>query len=63
MRNETFTLKGCIAKHETDAAILVVTEDEEHWIPFSQIEEIIRYPGNVADIRMTMWIARQKGLI
>ncbi len=54
----------CRFLHETDNAVLIETEDEEeHWIPFSQVEAMHHTHGDSGEIEMTQWIAQQKGLI
>lgn len=51
----------CEIEHETDEAIkIVVDDDEEYWIPISQVFEIHRHDGIVV---MSKWIAKEKGLI
>lgn len=61
---ELYTLTGAALLHETDSAILIEVDDEQIWLPFSQIERITRYPnGAVCDIVMSAWIARAKNLI
>lgn len=55
-----------LLKHRTDNAILIYdhASDMEHWIPLSQCPEIHHNPKTgEATIRITEWIARQKGLI
>jgi hypothetical protein len=57
----------CRIVTETDAAILIVVpgNDEEIWVPLSQVSCIVR--GNDAAqrdrITMTRWIADKKGLL
>lgn len=57
----------CEFKRETDAAILIVdpTTEEEHWIPLSQVNKIVRNAEDkrFGTIRMSEWIAQQKGLL
>lgn len=61
---ELYTLTGAALLHETDDAILIEVDDEQMWIPFSQIERITRYPKSSAcDIVMAAWLAKKKGLI
>jgi len=43
--------------HETDAAILIIHDGEELWMPKSQIAE-----GDDEALMITAWIADQKGL-
>ena len=47
--------------HQTDDAILIVQDDEEVWIPFSQITA----PGEEDELRemwIPLWLAEKKGL-
>lgn len=46
-------------------AVSIKIEDEWHWIPYSQIEELHRnrYDGSGEFVVMTKWIAQQKELI
>lgn len=50
---------------ETDAAFLLRIEDEEHWIPKSQIADASDYAMGDVDCSMSLteFIARQKGLL
>lgn len=56
---------ACIIQRETDNAVLIKdpADDEEHWIPYSQIEMIKRLEGMQAIVRMSDWIAEKKGLL
>jgi len=49
---------------ESGKAVSIKIEDEWHWIPYSQIEELVRDPNsrNNDKVVMTRWIAQQKGL-
>ena len=59
--SEAFTLE-CHSPIETTNAILIALEDgTETWIPFSQIESIIREVDGRLSITMTKWIAQKKG--
>lgn len=51
----------CRFLRETDNAVLIEVEGEEHWIPLSQVSEM--HKGKAGKIVMTQWIANQKGLI
>lgn len=46
---------------ETDAAVLISVDDEDHWIPLSQVSSM--HKGPKSTIVMSQWIANQKGLI
>ena len=59
-KNEVFELKDVEFKHETSKALLIVYDDEEYWIPLSQVEEIHRAEGRIV---MSAWIAKQKGFL
>ena len=50
---------------ETDAALLVSIDGEEHWIPKSQItdDSEVWKQGDVGTLVITEWIAQEKGLI
>lgn len=60
---ELYTLKSAEFIRETDNAILVRLDDEDIWIPFSQIERRTLYPDGRFEVTMTAWIAKKKGLI
>ena len=49
---------------ETEKAFLIRIDDEEYWIPFSQIADPEEYREGDTDgeISITEWIAREKGL-
>lgn len=53
------------AKKETDRALLVEIDGEEHWIPKSQIldDSEVYEEGGEGVLVVTTWIAKQKGLI
>jgi hypothetical protein len=55
---------ACTFKRETDAAVLVYdhANEEEHWIPLSQVEEMHKDRDGRGTIVVTDWIAQQKGL-
>jgi hypothetical protein len=57
-------LEGCRVKKITAAAILIEYDDEEHWIPISQIDQPDRLEQGDEDITIgvTEWIAKQKGI-
>ena len=57
---ELYTLKGVEIKAETAKAILIEVDEEEIWIPLSQITD---RDDDVGEITMSAWIAREKGLI
>jgi len=62
---ENVYLEDVLVKVTTDKALLVEVEDEEHWIPRSQIvedETVIREKGDRGTLCITKWIATQKGL-
>ena len=64
-RQATFEMACIFVGPETEGAILV--EDPvtniQHWIPFSQVEEIHREgKTNLGTIVMTEWVAKKKGL-
>lgn len=63
---ELYTLRDAKIAKETDAAILVIepATGEQIWIPLSQVDRISRKPNSdEADISMTIWIAKKKGLL
>lgn len=64
---EMFELTECNVVRESDAAVLVETkEGVKLWIPTSQVTKIVRVNGGgegfKSTVRMTAWIAKQKGL-
>lgn len=57
------TVEGLTIVRETDNAILVQHEGDEHWIPLSQVSKITRTTNKGQDtVTMTAWIAGKKGL-
>lgn len=58
--DEKFELTGVDFKAETARALLIVHNEEEYWIPLSQIHELHKAEGRIV---MTAWIAKQKGLL
>ena len=60
------TLTGITFVRETDAAVLIETEDtvEPVWIPLSQVEKMVKSKNpQGSSITLSTWIARKKGLI
>lgn len=50
----------------TGTSMLVIVEDEEYWLPLSQIDEEaseIRKKGDIGRLCLTEWIAEIKGLV
>jgi len=54
---------------ESHAAVLIrdPADGREHWIPFSQVEKIVRDASDAlgaqtGTVTMSEWIAKQKGL-
>jgi len=48
----------------TDKAGLFRIDEEEHWIPWSQVDEgcELKKDGDIGTLICTEWIAEQKGL-
>lgn len=64
MGSDDFEVKGATILRDSTNAILLEIDDEEHWIPFSHIIKLTRYPtSNAADVLMTRWIASKRGLL
>jgi hypothetical protein len=53
----------CSRERETDAAVLIVVDGEEVWLPLSQIESMHFDARNEGTVRVASWLARKKGLI
>jgi hypothetical protein len=56
---------ACAIISETEGALLIEdpASQQQHWIPWSQIEKITRDKGGrTGVVEMTEWIAQQKGL-
>lgn len=56
---------ACSFLSETAKAVQILDYEtgEQLWIPISQVEEMHHRPDGTGTIRMTNWIAKQKGLI
>ena len=52
----------CKRERETDAAVLIVVDDEQVWIPLSQVESMHFDGRGNGTIVISDWIANQKGL-
>lgn len=51
-------------KAETDAALLVLYEGQEVWLPKSQLPGCDAVEGDTdVDIEVTQWILEEKGLV
>lgn len=57
-------ITGVICKKETEKALLVDIDGEEHWLPKSQIHDDseVYAEGGEGVLVITEWIAEQKGL-
>lgn len=56
-------LEDCWVKRVTEKAALIAWEDEEEWIPLSQIadgEDLEE--GGPMTVSITEWIAKEKGI-
>lgn len=62
--NDSYTL-SCHTSRETENAILLELDDgTEAWVPFSQVEHIVRdAQGTGISITISKWIAQKKGMI
>ena len=54
---------NCTFLRETDAAVLIEVDGDEHWIPLSQVESMHKSSDGDGCILVSHWIADQKGLI
>lgn len=52
----------CQRKRETDNAVLICVDDEEVWIPLSQVDSMHFDGRGSGYIVISDWIAAQKGL-
>jgi len=61
----TYTIEDCYCSAETENAILVESEDFEGWIPQSQIDDRseVWKKGDKGALRISEWIATQKGIL
>lgn len=59
---EIFSIEAFILKHK-EKAVLVSYEGEDIWLPISQLIDYDQLPqeGN-AKVKMSAWIAKEKGL-
>ncbi len=63
-RSNYVHLEDCEIKRETDLAFLVVYQDEDYWIPKSQVKNPDDYAqgDDGVTLSVTEWIAEQKGI-
>ncbi len=60
---ETYST-DCSVIQETDAAWLLNIDDDEHWIPKSQIKNNDELAVDTkVEVEMTEWIAIERGLV
>lgn len=64
MADEPVRLDNCVAKHETEKALLVDIDGEEKWIPKSQIHDDseVYENGHEGTLVITGWFAKKEGL-
>lgn len=62
---ETVEFEDVTVKAETEKALLVVIDDEEHWIPKNQIDDDseVYERGTSGKLVLTRWICEQKNLV
>jgi hypothetical protein len=51
----------CVRKHETDNAVLIDVDGEQHWIPLSQVVSMHFNWLDKGHIVIRDWIAKAKG--
>ncbi len=62
---ETESFEVSVVKRETDRAILVTIEGEDHWIPKGQIHpdsECYSVESGPGTLIISRWLAEQKGI-
>jgi hypothetical protein len=62
-RERSFAIPGVEAITETDKALLVIIDDEQVWVPLSQIsdESEVMGKGDYGTLVVTSWFAQRKG--
>lgn len=57
-------LESCTVRRVTDKAMLVAYDDEDIWLPLSQVSQAEQYEAGDegVTISVTEWIAEQKGI-
>lgn len=62
--SDKVTLENVTLGKETDKAILATIDGTDHWMPLSQVHEIVRSKDKGGDkLVVSKWIAEQKELI
>ena len=61
---ETFTVRDAVCIRETENAILIEVEDEEYWIPKSQIHDDseVYEEGGEGTCIIPLWLAKKNEL-
>ena len=64
MDDDTCRFEDVLCTYQTQKAIKVTIEDEEHWIPQSQVHDDseVYKVGQRGTLVITRWIAQQRGL-
>lgn len=65
-REEPVAFEGVEVIRETERALLVLIEGEEHWIPKTQIDddsEVYSQKTSGGRLVVTAWIAKEKNLV
>lgn len=62
---DTFEVEDVIALHSGDNALLCEVDDEEEWIPYSQIAEDseVTDEGDEGSLIVSWWLAEKKGWV
>jgi hypothetical protein len=62
---EPVMFNDVVVRKETEAALLVVIDGDDYWIPKSQLHEEseVKGEGDEGQLAITRWIAEQKGLL
>jgi len=56
-RRDTVEVEIDLLEHETEKAYLIIVDNEEFWLPKSQVEDI-----NEDSVWIPCWLAEEKGL-
>lgn len=64
-KGELYTTRGKVLISTLKARkVWIESADEEMWLPITQLElDELPEDGNIGEITMTAWIAKEKGLI
>jgi len=62
MPAEGYTEIKCWRKHETEAAVCILYNSVEYWLPLSQVRRMSFDASGKGTVEVRTWLAEQRGI-